>query len=248
MMQVFIAGEYYLPLYFQSALEASPLHSGILILPITITEAIMGISVGIIIHRTGRYLELIYVGVVLMTIGNGLYILLSADSSLSAIIGFQIVAGLGAGALFEAPLLPLQALVSQEDTASATSTFGFVRNLATSLSIVVAGVIFQNSMDGQIPSLSAPPISLPENITSVFTGGAAAANVMIIGSINDPAQKMAVKRAFADSLRNMWIFLTAISAVAVVASLFIQSHVLSKEHVETKTGIKKEGEKVDGTR
>lgn len=237
---VFIGGEYYLPLYFQSVMEASPLHSGILVLPITITEALMGITVGVLIHRTGHYLEIIYLGVSLMTVGNGLYTLFSATTSIPSVIGFQIVAGTGAGALFEAPLLGLQALVSQHDTATATGTFGFVRNLATSLSIVIGGVIFQNSMDLQVSSLASPPINLPSNITSVLSGGAAAANVMVVSMIQDPAQKFAVKEAFAWSLRNMWIFYTCISALAVVASAFIERQVLSKEHVETRTGIQKE--------
>ncbi|KAH8743502.1 hypothetical protein F5882DRAFT_269723, partial [Hyaloscypha sp. PMI_1271] len=55
-----IAAEYCLPLYFQSVKEASPVRSGILILPITITGALMGIITGLIIHRTGRYIELIW--------------------------------------------------------------------------------------------------------------------------------------------------------------------------------------------
>jgi hypothetical protein len=221
-------------------MEASPLRSGVLILPVTITEALMGITVGVLIHRTGRYLELIYLGVTLMTIGNGLYTLFSATSSLATIIGFQIVAGIGAGALFEAPLLGLQAFVSQHDIATATSTFGFVRNLATSLSIVIGGVIFQNSMDLQVSSLSSPPINLPSNITVVLSGGAAAANVMIVGTIQDSSQKFVVKEAFAWSLRNMWTLYTALSGLAIVASLFIKRQVLSKEHVETRTGIRKE--------
>jgi hypothetical protein len=211
-----------------------------MILPITITEALMGITVGVLIHRTGHYLEIIYLGVALMTVGNGLYTLFSATSSLTSVIGFQIIAGIGAGALFEAPLLGLQAIVSQHDTATATGTFGFVRNLATSLSIVIGGVIFQNSMDLQVASLASPPMGLPSSITSVLSGGAAAANVMIVTTIQDPVQKFAVKEAFAWSLKNMWIFYTIISGLAVVASAFIKRQVLSKEHVETRTGIRKE--------
>ena len=158
--QCYIAGEYYLPLYFQSALEASPLKSGALILPITVTEAITGILVGIFIHRTGRYLELIRVGVCGMVLGNGLYILFSAHSSIGQIIGFQILNGIGQGLLFEAPLIAIQALVSQDDTATATSTFGFIRNLSTALSVVICGVIFQNGMDVRAAKLAGPPINL----------------------------------------------------------------------------------------
>jgi len=38
----------------------------------------------------------------------------------------------------------------------------------------------------------------------------------------------------------MWIFYTCISALAIVASAFIKRQILSKEHVETRTGIRKE--------
>jgi hypothetical protein len=208
-------------------------------MPITTTEAIMGVIVGFIIHRTGRYLELIYAGVILMTIGNGLYTLFSTESSLAEIITFQIVAGLGAGLLFQAPLLALQALLPQDDIAMATSTLSFMRNLATSLSVVIGGVLFQNSMDIRVPSLSTPPISLPSNITDLLVGGDAAANVFLVSVIQDPAQRAAVREAYAWSMRNMWIMYTGISALAVVASLFIKKHHLRKDHVETKTGIKK---------
>lgn len=209
-------------------------------MPITTTEAIMGVIVGFIIHRTGRYLELIYAGVILMTIGNGLYTLFSTKSSLAEIITFQIVAGLGAGLLFQAPLLALQALLPQDDIAMATSTLSFMRNLATSLSVVIGGVLFQNSMDIRVPSLSTPPISLPSNITDLLVGGDAAANVFLVSVIQDPAQRAAVREAYAWSMRNMWIMYTGISALAVVASLFIKKHHLRKDHVETKTGIKRE--------
>jgi MFS family permease len=209
-------------------------------MPITTTEAIMGVIVGFIIHRTGRYLELIYAGVVLMTIGNGLYTMFSTKSTLAEIIVFQIVAGLGAGMLFQAPLLALQALLPQDDTATATSTSSFMRNLATSLSVVIGGVLLQNSMDIRVPSLASPPISLPQNITDLLVGGDAAANVFLVSTIQDPAQRAAVRDAYAWSIRNMWIMYTGISALAVVVSLFIKKHHLRKDHVETRTGIKTE--------
>jgi hypothetical protein len=205
----------------------------------------MGILVGVLIHRTGRYQEIIRIGVIIMVIGNGLYCHFNATSSIGEIIGFQIVAGVGAGLLFEAPMIALQSQVSQDDTATATSTFGFVRNLATSFSVVIAGVIFQNSMDMQVKTLSMPPISLPANITSQISGGAAAANVMLVGKIEDAGQKMALKVAFATSMRNMWIFCTCLSVLAAISAVFIKKHHLSREHVETRTGIKPANVKIE---
>jgi len=233
-----MAGEYYLPLFFQSALSASPSRSGLLILPITATEAVVGIFVGIFIHRTGRYLELIYVGGILMVLGNGLYILLSSSTPLPQIIGFQIIAGVGQGLLFEAPLIAIQAGVSQANTATATSTLIFTRNLSTALSVVICGVIFQNSMDVRASSLGSAPFNIPANVTNLLTGSRAGANVMLIEKIGDPMQRQAVKDAFVWSMRNMWIFTTGVAALATVATVFVRKEFLSKVHTETITGLR----------
>lgn len=233
--QVYIAGEYYLPLYFQAVEQATPIRSGVLTLPFLLSETVMGIATGFIIHRTGRYLELMWVGTFLMAVGFGLFIHLDALSSLVEIISFQVVAGLGSGMLFEPPLIAIQTHVSQDDTATATATFGFTLNLATSISVVVGGVIFQNGMHKRGATLRAA--GLPMDIVHKFAGGDAAANVMVIGTISDNAYKLAVKEAFAWSLRDMWILYTCVAFLGFVASGFVEKRELSKDHVETKTGI-----------
>lgn len=242
--QVFIAGEYYLPLYFQSVKQATPIKSGLYLLPLTVLEALMGIIAGVFIHRTGRYLEPIWAGMALLTIGNGLYILLTATSSLGEIIGFEIVAGIGAGLLFEPPLIAMQALVAQDDVASATATIGFVRNMATSMSIVIGGVVFQNSMALRAPELRAAGLSA--ELVGDFTGGDAAASVELIGTVMDPATQLVVKEAFAWSLRNMWALMTGVCGVGFFAGLFITKAKLSREHTETRTGLKEKREDARG--
>jgi hypothetical protein len=173
-----------------------------------------------------------------MTLGFGLLIDLNATSTLREIIPFQIVAGIGSGVLFEPPLIALQTLVSQDDTATATATFGFIRNVGLSLSIIIGGVVFQNGMSLRAPQLRAS--GLPRNITDQLSGSAAAANVMVISTLRNPAQKLVVKNAFAWSLRNLWILFTSVAVCGIVATGFISKQVLGREHTETKTGLKKE--------
>jgi hypothetical protein len=90
----------------------------------------------------------------------------------------------------------------------------------------------------QAASLRAAGLSA--KLTEELTGGDAAANVMIVKTISDPAQKLAVKEAFASSLRNMWILYTCVAGVGVIAGVFVTKQKLSKEHKETKTGLKKD--------
>ncbi|KAI0116931.1 MFS general substrate transporter [Daldinia grandis] len=232
---VAIGAEYYLPLYFQSAKQASPVRSGLLILPMMITESTVDVLVGILIHRTGRYREIIWAGAAFMTLGTGLYINFRPDTSLGEIIGYQIINGIGTALLFQAPMLAIQNTVSQADTASATSALGFIRNLATSLSIVVGGVVFQNSMTNRQSSLKAAGLSGP--VLESLSGDQAAANVEIVQSIQDASQRQVVLDAFSWSIRNIFILYTSVSALTVVASVFIKHRQLRTDHTETKTGI-----------
>ena len=224
--------------YFQAVRSSAPITSGVLILPVAVTTAITGILVGLIIHRTGRYLECIYLGTAMITLGNGLFIYFNATTPLATIIGFQIIEGIGAGLLFEPPLIAIQSMVSQDDTATATSTFAFVRSIGTCLSVVIGGVVFQNSMQLRRPFLQAA--GLPAELVQKFSGKDAAANVMLIRTIANPAHQMAVKEAFAWSMRNMWILYTCIGAFAFVTSFFVGKQHLKQEHTETITGLKKE--------
>jgi len=234
MLQALIATEYYLPLFFQAVMGSSPSYSGVLILPITLTQSTVGIITGIIIHRTGRYNELLLVGVVLLTLGCGLYVNLSPSSSLGEIVSFELIAGIGAGLLFSPPLVALQAMVSQKDTATATGTLGFVRNLATVLAVVIGGIMFQNTIGDEILKVE----GLPANITAALSGSSALANIIVIDTIADASQKFAVEQAVAFSLRNIWIMCVCMSACGMVASIFIAKKELSKTHEEAKTGLK----------
>lgn len=51
---VYIAAPYFLPLYFQAVLDASPLMSGIFLLPFAVSECIAAVCAAIYISKTGK--------------------------------------------------------------------------------------------------------------------------------------------------------------------------------------------------
>ncbi|KAI4679133.1 uncharacterized protein J4E88_006426 [Alternaria novae-zelandiae] len=235
---VFIAGEYYMPLYFQAVLEASPLQSGLLLLPFIVTGAIAGVLCGLIMHKTGHFREIIWVGTLLLTIGFGLFISFDAYTSTGKAVGFVILGGLGSGILFEAPMIAIQSQVEQQDVATATATLSFVRNIGVAISTIIGGTIFQNSMNGQASFLR--DAGLPQNLLSQLDGDSAMANVMLPATFENAAWELAAKQAFAAAMRNMWITYTVLAFLSFVAGLFIKAAVLGTDHVETVTGLKKE--------
>ena len=235
---VFMSASYYLPLYFQAVLGAPPLLSGVYLLPWALSFSITSYVTGIVIKKTGKYLPLLYFGVIVMTLGFGLYIDLPPSRSFAKIFLYQIVAGIGAGPIFNSPLVALQAMVEPRDIATATSTFFFARVLSAAVSVVIGNVVFQNEMVKRRPSLAA---SIGQATADRLTGGSAAANVRILKDL-PPTQQHEARMAYWHSLRTMWIMYVALMGVTLVASLFMVHQKLSTQHVATKTGLKAEEE------
>jgi len=227
---------YFLPLYFQAVKGASPLQSGLLILPITVVQAVVSVAAGGFIRYTGRYLELIWIGMAGTCLGFGLFIKLGVNSSLVEIVLFEIVAGVGVGLVFQPPLIALQSLVAQEDVAAATALLGFTRSFSTAVSAVIGGVIFQNQMQANYKKLL---YILPGDVARKFSGNVATANIKVIATLTG-VEKMAVQKLYAESLSTMWILYSSIAGLGLVLSVFITKQNLATEHVETRTGIEKD--------
>ena len=233
---VFISGSYFLPLYFQAVLGASPLLSGVYLLPFVLSLSFVSAATGIIIRKTGRFRPPIWFGTFFMTVGFGLYINLQSYADWARIIVFQIIAGMGVGPNFQAPLIALQARVPPSDIASATATFGFVRNLSTAIGVVIGGVVFQNQMATRGPSLAGPPNDVSPDVLAQLAAGDAGASTEVVAAL-PPAQQDAVHVVYTQSLQTLWICFTVFAFAGFLSSLAIGTKTLSKQHEVTKTGL-----------
>lgn len=230
---VFIASTYYLPLYFQTVLLASPILSGVYVLPMVLSLSVVSAVTGIVMKKTGRYREMIVGGLFFMTLGYGLFIDLKPYASWPRIIIFQLIAGIGIGPNFQAPLVAFQANIRPADMATATATFGFVRQLSTSMSVVLGTVIYQNIMGQQAGKLTA---AIGPELTETISASFAGSSKSLIQSLNE-SQRKVVLEAFTFALNRMWIFYTAVAGVGFILSLFIVPRELSKAHTVQKTGL-----------
>ncbi|KAK7426630.1 hypothetical protein QQZ08_006808 [Neonectria magnoliae] len=230
---VFMGVAYYLPLYFQAVLLASPLRSGTYLLPFILAITITAAVTGAYIQLTGKYLPAVHFGLVIMTLGTGLYIDMDLDKNWTKLIAFQIVSGIGVGMNFEGPLLAVQTVVPTQDVAAATTAMSFVRSISTAISVVIGGVLFQNEIKGKQQMLVE---GLGPELARLFDGASASAHVDIIKTIPPDAQ-LIVRKAFFQSLDKMWIMYTAFSGVSVFLGFFIGAHHLSKEHEVARLGL-----------
>ena len=233
---VFISGTYYLPLYFQAVLGATPLLSGVYLLPFAFSLSFTSAITGVFIKKTGKYLPPIWFGMSFLILGFGLFQDLDATANWPKIILFQIVAGIGVGPNFQAPLIALQTNVAPRDIATSTATFGFTRNLSSAISVVIGTVVFQNEMNKRSSTLVA---ALGKQTAALLSGGSAGASIGIVEQL-PPAEQAVARLAFFQSLKTMWIMYVAFAGLGLLISFLIMNQKLSNEHTMVKTGLARE--------
>lgn len=196
---VMIGLSYCLPLYSQSVLGANALESGVHLLPLIVSCSVAAACTGAKIQMTGKYLELTYVAHGFLCLSTGLLVNLKIGESMTKLIVFEVLIGIGAGMIIEPPLLAAQAAMSGKDTAVKQATMSLLRSLATTLAIVHGGVIFQIKM-------IATSRGLTKEAANLF-GGNAASSVELIGTLPLTLQGP-VRLAYFEAWKGVWVMVS----------------------------------------
>ncbi|KAF3017199.1 hypothetical protein E8E14_012566 [Neopestalotiopsis sp. 37M] len=241
---VFISASYYLPLYFQVVRGYSPIQSGVYVLPTALALSAGSLFTGFVVSKTGWYIPPTVFGLFMMVLGFGLFIDLDTYSNWSKLILYQLISGIGVGPLFQSPIIALHAHTKPRDMATATSTLGFIRQIAQAISVVIGQVVYQNQMARTYNSLVASGLTYSlQTVLSLSTG----ADTHIIETLPED-QRISVRIALADALQPMWLMYTCIAAAGLVASFFIRPRALMNDHVEIKMGLEAENENAEARR
>jgi hypothetical protein len=124
---------YYLPLYYETVKQFTPIKAGIALFPETFSVGPACIIMGIVVSRTGHYVRGVYIGWLLTTLGTGLICLLGVNTSTVKWVFLNLVPGLGIGILYSAMSFAVQASAQSagEDSGFAIAMFSFFRSLGT---------------------------------------------------------------------------------------------------------------------
>lgn len=112
---------YYLPIYFQSIHNVSPIDSGVRNLPFMVTAIIGSIAAGLSIAQNGITTPLMFAGAVIGTISCGLLYTLDMYTSTGRWVGFQILAGAAFGSAFQIPIIHAQGNARPADIPATTA-------------------------------------------------------------------------------------------------------------------------------
>ncbi|KAL6233344.1 hypothetical protein BDW75DRAFT_242144 [Aspergillus navahoensis] len=167
-----LVAEYYLAIYFQTVLDNTPIMSGVHLLPTTLGLVIFTMLSGMMTEVLGYYLPWNLGGSALAAIGYGLMSMLKLTTSSSKWIGYQILYGVGSGAMTSAPYVAVQNLVPASQIPIAMAIIIFCQNMVGAIFLVAANTIFSNGLRAHLQKHRAeigvnPETILEAGVTSI---------------------------------------------------------------------------------
>ncbi|KAI0435046.1 MFS general substrate transporter [Xylaria sp. FL1042] len=160
---------YYLPFYFQVVQGTSAMDSGIRTIPYVAGLSLLAIVAGIVVRIIGYYAPPAMFGAAAFTVGAGLMYTLQVNTSQPKWIGYQVLAGGGAGSAFQMPLLAVQSSLPEKEVPTGNALVGFFLTLGSSIGVSIAQNIFSSSLRsalGEITGIN------PEAIIAAGAAGA----------------------------------------------------------------------------
>ncbi|KAJ3131011.1 hypothetical protein HK100_006984 [Physocladia obscura] len=140
----FLAGIYYISLFFQVVYGDSATNGGVAIIPAVFGLVVLSVVSGIIASKTGKYVQFLRFGPIIMAVGIVLISLFDGSTSIVVRIISLFVFGLGVGALIQINTLALQCSVPHELIAIATGVTQTCNTLGRAIGIAITGTIANN--------------------------------------------------------------------------------------------------------
>ncbi|KAI5247091.1 MFS general substrate transporter [Aureobasidium subglaciale] len=161
---------YYLPVYFQSIHNASPIGSGVRMLALIIPLTIAAIVQGFALQKIG-IVPLFWIGGgALGTIAAGLFYTMDANTSSAKWIGYQILAGFTTGWTFQVAIANAQIHTKPEDLSQVSAIINFFLVIGGSFFIAAVQCAFNNQVIKEVvkklPDLN-PAIVLGTGATQI---------------------------------------------------------------------------------
>ena len=203
---------FYLPFYFQAVKGTTAEGSGIRTIPYLASIIFSSIVAGAGVTKLGYYKPFMIIGSCIFTIGAGFLYTLKVNSSTGTWIGYQLLAGFGAGCGIQMPFIAVQVVLNNKDMASGNALAIFFNSLGGAISISIAQNIFSNGLATSLPKY-APEVSA----ASVINAGATHLREFV------PPQFLAgVLKAYMVALSHAYVIPIAVSVIATICACFVE--------------------------
>ncbi|KAI9319636.1 major facilitator superfamily domain-containing protein [Dichotomocladium elegans] len=210
----------YIPLYLSVIRLEDPMATNLELLSLVFVACVANVAVGLVIVRTGHYCWAIRASLGILTVASGLLQLLKPDSSRGLIVVLMLVTGVGVGGMLNSSIVTAQASVSLEHVPAVISLMTLCDLSGGITGITVQGTILSNTLYQRLASVDGVSAALVRQSSAYLWD--------LPESIRSE-----VIEAYMDAIHMSFWGSTAFAAVALLASLGLQSYTLRTEFSST---------------
>lgn len=208
---------FYIPVFAQGVVGVGATESSLVLMPLMLGMVVLSIVAGQLVTRTGRYKAIIVLGVALVGSGEWLLTRLDHTATQTQLTLAMVVVGAGIGLALQQLLLVVQNDAAQRDLGVATASSQFFRNVGATVGVAILGSVMNSGLRESIT------VRLPRDAEQP-AGGIDPGSVLdpsVLSSLS-PAVVEAVRGGLAEQLHEVFWWGVPISALALVAALFIK--------------------------
>ena len=204
---------YFLPLYFQLAKGATPIESGVQVLPLVVLLVVTISGTGLFTSYFPRPMPWFLVGSACGLAGAACLYTVDASTDVAKIYGYSILIGFGAGCFVTLCFAVAQAQAPRDQIPAAVGFVTFSQLAASGLALSIANTLFLNLAIRGTEQASGLPASDAQGIVS-GTGSDALAQL-------DSATQQNIVSVIVSSMDSTYIIGMICGGVAVILSLFL---------------------------
>ncbi|KXJ93021.1 major facilitator superfamily domain-containing protein [Microdochium bolleyi] len=209
---------FYAPIYLQ-VLGNTATQAGLVILFGPIGVSFASVGAGLIMKRTGKYLALGMISVLLQIISAAILSTLDADTPKWHLMVAFVLLGAGVGAMLTITLLACLAAVDHSQQAVITSATYAFRSIGSTLGITISSAVYQNVLKAQLWDRFGGEPGAADEIQRIRDD---------LDEINHlpPGWRDGVIASYMEAFRNVWFLLLGLALLAEVAVSLMRQHKL----------------------
>ncbi|RAH50914.1 MFS general substrate transporter [Aspergillus brunneoviolaceus CBS 621.78] len=159
---------YYLPEWFQVIKGASPTKSGLMYLPLALSDVLSATLTGASLKYLGYPNPYLLLGTALMNIATGLFSTFILTTSHEHWIPFQVLQGLGAGMTLSMPYVATQTVLYPADVPVGTSLLQCFQFFGAAVNLAIAEALFDNKLVTGLGDLGLPAAEVERIVSAGF--------------------------------------------------------------------------------
>ncbi|RDL36049.1 putative multidrug resistance protein fnx1 protein [Venustampulla echinocandica] len=225
---------FFLPVYFQALLGASPARSGVLLLPAIVVGVPGAAGAVILLSKFGRYKLLHLIGFGTFTLGVGLFVLFDKDTPLAQTVVFQMIAAGGSGFVLNTLLPAVQAQNDEKDQAAITAAWSFVRSFGAIWGVAIPAAVFNNRFSQLLYLISDPQVVAIFNQGDAYQYGTA----KFLDSFPLVIKNQIIS-VYTGALKQVWQLGIVFSGVSFLL-VFLEKETRLRTELESEFGLEKD--------